>query len=102
MQDLSRDRRRRLHRRQLRPFLSIQGTDVQIVNLDKLTYAGNLDTLAPLRGNARHVFVQGDIGDRDLVSACCPITGWTQSSTSPPRATWTAPSTDRPLSSRPT
>ncbi len=45
----------------------IQGTDAQVVNLDKLTYAGNLDTLAPLRGNARHVFVQGDIGDRDLV-----------------------------------
>jgi dTDP-glucose 4,6-dehydratase len=42
-------------------------TDVQIVNLDKLTYAGNLDTLAPLRGNGRHVFVQGDIGDRSLV-----------------------------------
>jgi dTDP-glucose 4,6-dehydratase len=45
----------------------IQETDVQIVNLDKLTYAGNLDTLAPLGGNARHVFVQGDIGDRSLV-----------------------------------
>jgi len=42
-------------------------TDVQIVNLDKLTYAGNLDTLASLRGNGRHVFVQGDIGDRDLI-----------------------------------
>jgi len=42
-------------------------TDVQVVNLDKLTYAGNLDTLAPLAGNARHVFVRGDIGDRDLV-----------------------------------
>jgi len=42
-------------------------TEVQIVNLDKLTYAGNLDTLAPLRGNGRHVFVQGDIGDRALV-----------------------------------
>jgi len=42
-------------------------TDVQIVNLDKLTYAGNLDTLTPLRGNGRHVFVQGDIGDRSLV-----------------------------------
>jgi dTDP-glucose 4,6-dehydratase len=47
-------------------FLS-QATDVQIVNLDKLTYAGNLDTLAPLRDNGRHVFVEGDIGDRDLI-----------------------------------
>jgi dTDP-glucose 4,6-dehydratase len=41
---------------------------VQVVNLDKLTYAGNLDTLAPLAANSAHVFVQGDIGDRDLVS----------------------------------
>jgi len=40
---------------------------VQVVNLDKLTYAGNLDTLAPLAANPAHVFVQGDIGDRDLV-----------------------------------
>jgi len=37
---------------------------VRIVNLDALTYAGNLDTLAPLRGDPRHVFVHGDIGDR--------------------------------------
>lgn len=37
---------------------------VRIVNLDALTYAGNLDTLAPLRGDPRHVFVRGDIGDR--------------------------------------
>jgi dTDP-glucose 4,6-dehydratase len=42
-------------------------TDAQVVNLDKLTYAGNLDTLAPLAANPRHVFVQGDIGDRGLV-----------------------------------
>ncbi|MDP3132476.1 MAG: GDP-mannose 4,6-dehydratase, partial [Burkholderiaceae bacterium] len=38
-----------------------------VVNLDKLTYAGNLDTLASLQGDARHVFVQGDIGDAVLV-----------------------------------
>ncbi|HEX7325128.1 MAG TPA: dTDP-glucose 4,6-dehydratase [Rhodanobacteraceae bacterium] len=38
-----------------------------VVNLDKLTYAGNLDTLKPLDGNPRHVFVHGDIGDRALV-----------------------------------
>jgi dTDP-glucose 4,6-dehydratase len=41
---------------------------LRVINLDKLTYAGNLDTLAPLKGNDRHFFVQGDIGDRDLVS----------------------------------
>jgi len=39
-----------------------------VVNLDKLTYAGNLDTLSSLDGNPRHIFVQGDIGDRDLVN----------------------------------
>jgi dTDP-glucose 4,6-dehydratase len=38
-----------------------------IVNLDKLTYAGNLATLHSLSSDARHVFVQGDIGDYDLV-----------------------------------
>ena len=38
----------------------------RVINLDKLTYAGNLDTLAAVRGNANHVFVQGDIGDRAL------------------------------------
>jgi dTDP-glucose 4,6-dehydratase len=41
---------------------------LRVVNLDKLTYAGNPDTLASLEGNARHVFVQGDIGDRELVA----------------------------------
>ena len=35
-----------------------------VVNLDKLTYAGNRANLAALQGDARHVFVQGDIGDR--------------------------------------
>jgi dTDP-glucose 4,6-dehydratase len=39
----------------------------RVVNLDKLTYAGNLDTLAPLEANPDHVFVQGDIGDRELI-----------------------------------
>jgi len=38
-----------------------------VVNLDKLTYAGNLENLAALRGDARHVFVRGDICDRALV-----------------------------------
>jgi len=39
-----------------------------IVNLDKLTYAGNLTTLNSLKNDKRHIFIQGDIGDRDLVS----------------------------------
>ncbi|MAL03701.1 MAG: dTDP-glucose 4,6-dehydratase, partial [Arenimonas sp.] len=33
---------------------------IRVVNLDALTYAGNLDTLSPLEGNPDHVFVQGD------------------------------------------
>ena len=41
---------------------------VKVVNLDALTYAGNLDTLASLEGNPAHVFVQGDIGDGALVA----------------------------------
>ncbi|MDP2326017.1 MAG: dTDP-glucose 4,6-dehydratase, partial [Gammaproteobacteria bacterium] len=38
-----------------------------VLNLDKLTYAGNLQNLASLAGDDRHVFVQGDIGDFELV-----------------------------------
>ena len=38
-----------------------------IVNLDALTYAGNRENLAPLSGDARHVFVHGDICDRPLL-----------------------------------
>ena len=43
--------------------------DIPVVNLDKLTYAGNLESLADLEGDSRHTFVQGDICDRDLVQA---------------------------------
>jgi dTDP-glucose 4,6-dehydratase len=39
-----------------------------VVNLDRLTYAGNLENLASLKGDARHLFVQGDIGDAALVA----------------------------------
>ena len=42
--------------------------DEPVVNLDKLTYAGNVHNLASLQGDARHVFVQGDIGDSALLS----------------------------------
>jgi dTDP-glucose 4,6-dehydratase len=45
----------------------IANTDEKIVNLDKLTYAGNLESLASLNQNPRHVFVQGDIGDSELL-----------------------------------
>lgn len=40
----------------------------RVINLDKLTYAGNPATLASLRGHPAHEFVQGDIGDRALVT----------------------------------
>jgi dTDP-glucose 4,6-dehydratase len=39
----------------------------KVVNLDKLTYAGNLENLKDLEGDPRHVFVRGDIGNRELV-----------------------------------
>ena len=42
-------------------------TAEKIVNLDKLTYAGNLESLAALNNNPQHVFVQGDIGDSELL-----------------------------------
>ena len=41
---------------------------IRIINLDALTYAGNLKTLDSLEGNPHHVFAQGDIGDRELVA----------------------------------
>ena len=43
-------------------------SDEAIVNLDKLTYAGNLENLSSLDGDKRHVFVKGDIGDSALVA----------------------------------
>jgi dTDP-glucose 4,6-dehydratase len=41
--------------------------EIKIINLDKLTYAGNLENLKPLEGDERHIFVQGDICDKELV-----------------------------------
>lgn len=46
----------------------LAGSDEAVVNLDKLTYAGNLQTLASLQGDQRHIFVHGDIGDSSLVA----------------------------------
>ena len=46
-------------------WIAAEGTPV--VNLDKLTYAGNLANLESLSGDARHAFVHGDIGDSKLV-----------------------------------
>ena len=41
--------------------------DEPVINLDKLTYAGNLENLTSLQGDARHIFVRGDIGEPALV-----------------------------------
>ena len=46
----------------------LSACDEPVVNLDKLTYAGNRENLASLAGDPRHIFVQGDIGDTALVS----------------------------------
>ena len=43
-------------------------SDESVINLDKLTYAGNLENLASIAGNPGHRFVKGDIADFDLVS----------------------------------
>jgi dTDP-glucose 4,6-dehydratase len=44
-------------------------SDVRVVNLDKLTYAGNLDNLADVKSDARYAFVRGDIADVRLVDS---------------------------------
>ena len=48
------------HLRAVRP-------DWKLVNLDKLTYAGNLENLKDLEGDSKHVFVRGDVGNRELM-----------------------------------
>jgi dTDP-glucose 4,6-dehydratase len=45
----------------------LAASDEPVVNLDALTYAGNRQNLASLDGDARHIFVQGDICDRELI-----------------------------------
>ena len=44
-------------------------SDETVINLDKLTYAGNLENLASIADDPRHIFVQGDIGDTLLTSS---------------------------------
>ena len=54
----------------VRQALGAEGSGTtRLVNLDKLTYAGNLDSLDAFGSDPRHVFVQGDIADRALVAA---------------------------------
>lgn len=46
----------------------LAGSGERVVNVDKLTYAGNLQNLSTLDGDERHVFVRGDIADSDLIA----------------------------------
>ncbi len=46
----------------------IREVGTPVINLDKLSYAGNLESLAPVAGDERHIFVQGDIGDPTLLA----------------------------------
>ena len=45
--------------------------EYQIINLDLLTYAGNLETLKPVEDKPNYKFVHGDIADRDFVFKLC-------------------------------
>ncbi len=49
--------------------LVIKSTDLTVINLDKLTYAGNLATVEQFQHSDRHIFIKGDIGDRQLVDS---------------------------------
>jgi dTDP-glucose 4,6-dehydratase len=44
-----------------------KNADILVLNIDKLTYAGNLANLAPVEGDRRHRFIQADIGDRERI-----------------------------------
>ena len=46
--------------------------DIEIINLDKLTYAGNLDNLSDIEDDPRYSFIKGDIGDAELVDRLVP------------------------------
>ena len=63
----SRYRRRRIYRSKFCALFAKKYADYQVINLDKLTYAGNLDNLSDCADCANYKFVQGDICDRDLV-----------------------------------
>ena len=49
------------------PFFLEKNPEFKICNLDKLTYAGSLDNLEEVKEEERHVFIEGDICDKDLV-----------------------------------
>lgn len=47
----------------------LASSDEKVVNLDRLTYAGHMENLASLQDDPRHIFVEGDIGDIELVTS---------------------------------
>ncbi|XOV81694.1 MAG: dTDP-glucose 4,6-dehydratase [bacterium] len=47
----------------------VQDTDTEVINLDKLTYAGNMHSLESVSSSPAHTFIQGDICDRELVAS---------------------------------
>ncbi|HBT10559.1 MAG TPA: dTDP-glucose 4,6-dehydratase, partial [Leeuwenhoekiella sp.] len=49
------------------PYFIENNPEVKVVNLDLLTYAGDLSNLSELEGHERYTFIQGDIRDRSLV-----------------------------------
>lgn len=51
------------------PYFLDKYPEYRVVNLDKLTYAGNIGNLSETKGNPRYVFVKGDICDRKTVDA---------------------------------
>jgi len=53
-------------------YLLAKRRDVEVINLDKLTYAGNLDNLRDVEKDARYRFVHGDICDEKLVNSLMP------------------------------
>jgi len=49
-------------------YLLEQYPEIRVLNVDKLTYAGNLDNLKSIQGDQRHIFVEADICDREAIS----------------------------------
>lgn len=51
------------------PYFLEKNPDTHLINLDLLTYAGNLENLKEVEGNARYTFVKGDIKDQNLITS---------------------------------
>ena len=66
------------------------GDDAQVVNLDKLTYAGIRENLAEYEGKSNYRFVHGDIANAADVAEAAPIAGLSQTTTAAVSADWQA------------